>query len=164
MEQVMDILVADVIEALKPRFAQAGVLVTPDYPDRARDMPPDKGVVAVGLQEATAMPCALNDYLGADENGNSRYGRTLEVTLGFLACVPPAEGGAGCRRLFGLLCEALLFDMAAHDVQRVWCAKTVFQKELGALTLPCCAKLRIQLAQSTEGGGVTGFTIRRVTV
>ena len=163
MGNVMESLVAEVLTALEPRLAGAGVRVTSDYPDGARDMPPGRGVVAVGLQEATAVPCALCDYLGADENGRSLYGRTLEATLSLLVCVPPAEGGAGCRRVFGLLCEALLFDMTAHDVQRVWCAKTAYQKELGALVLPCCAKLRVQLARSDEGGGVTGFEIRRVT-
>lgn len=159
LEQLPQALVHILNGALAGNGARAGA----EYPDRTRPAPLTQSLVAVGLQDAELLPRALADFAGLDETGGSVFGRTLEVTAAMNVCCPPAMGSAEAQRIFGLICDVLLFSQREYDVTRCWCGKAAFEKELGALVLPCFARLRMTVTARRDEANIRDFVIRRVS-
>ena len=79
-------------------------------------------------------------------------------------CCPTGDEAAGCQAVFSKLCDTLLFGGLAYEVKRVWCGKVTYDRELGALVLPCYARLRLAVQASEGVDGALDFVIRRVSL
>lgn len=155
---------SDLIRVLSTALASDGIRVAAEYPDKARPSPLSRQVVAVGIQDAEVLPCALADFAGLDEDGGGVFARSLELTAALSVCCPTGDEAAGCQAVFSKLCDALLFGGLAYEVKRVWCGKVAYDRELGALVLPCYARLWLAVQASEGGDGALDFVIRRVSL
>ncbi|MBC8547200.1 hypothetical protein H8711_09695 [Clostridiaceae bacterium NSJ-31] len=153
----------DLIRVLSSALAGDGIRVAAEYPDKARPSPLSRQVVAVGIQDAEVLPCALADFAGLDEDGGV-FARSLELTAALSVCCPTGDEAAGCQAVFSKLCDTLLFGGLAYEVKRVWCGKVTYDRELGALVLPCYARLRLAVQASEGVDGALDFVIRRVSL
>lgn len=153
---------ADISRILDAAFAGDSVRTVQQLPNLPHPAPLKKSLVAVGLRDANVLPSSLGDFAGVDESGGSVYGRALEVTASMLVCAPPACGAAECQRVFGIICDSLLFLQEEYSVTRIWCEDARYDKELSALALPCFARLKVMVTRGGNEAGVTDFIIRRV--
>lgn len=155
----MNQIVLAIAESL--RGALGEITVTEEFPQRARELPMKRGMVTVGLRDAEILPCAVSDFVGLDAQGRSLYAKSLEVTVAMGIFTRPPQTAAECQRVFGLICGALLFGEQAYDIGRVWCGEVRYDKESGALTLPCFARAALRLCRTEDAAGLAGFEIKK---
>lgn len=162
MTSCMNKVSADLLRILNTAFAGDLVRAVEHMPATLRPAPLKKSTIALGLCDAEVLPCAMADFAGLNEGGESIYGRTLELTVSMLIYSPPNSTSAECQRIFGVICDRLLFAQTEYLTSRIWCEKVRYEKEIGALVLPCFARLKIMVTQTQNENGITNFIIRRV--
>ncbi|WP_312643382.1 hypothetical protein [Hydrogenoanaerobacterium sp.] len=163
MADVINDVAHELVNLLRTAFAGEQAAIALQFSSAPHPVPLTKTMLAVGLQDAELLPCALSDFAGLDEDGNSLYGRMLEITAAIQILCPPGKEAAECQRVFGKICNSLLFVQQEYEVTRVWCGKVQFEKELGALVLPCYAKLHLTVCQQRQEQAIGNYVIRRVT-
>lgn len=161
MADVMNGLVCGLVDVLNLILAGEKARAVAQYPAQARQAPLKKPVIAVGLQDVATLPSSLADFSGVDNSGNGIYGRTLEATVAMTICCPPDGTAAECLHLLELVAGGLLLEQQEFEVLRVWCGKVSFDKELGALVLPCFAKTHLTVGVSHNETDIKDFVIRR---
>lgn len=161
MTDVMNGLVRGLVDTLNLILAGEPTRAMAQYPAQVRQSPLKKPVIAVGLQDVATLPSSLADFAGMDSNGNHVYGRTLEATVAMTICCPPDDTAAECLHLLELVAGGLLLGQQEYEVLRVWCGKVSFDKELGALTLPCFAKTHLTVGVNHSETDLKEFVIRR---
>lgn len=162
MTSVISNIATELVTQLNSAFAGKPITAVLQFSSAPRPVPLTQTRLAVGLQDAQVLPCALSDFAGLDENSNSICCRTMEITAAIKIYCPPKKETAECQRIFGMICDNLLFTKSKYDVMRIWCGHVQFEKDLGALVLPCYAKLRLTVNHHSQEQSISDFKIRRV--